>query len=192
MSKMEALNDVQRSLASSNIDIVKWVISDHIEVNKSICGLSYDDLFQEGCLWLCKAATTYDGKKAQFKTYARIVVKNGLLTYCKKMCRKQKKLINLNDMPVDSEDGGNETFTDEATYNSLISEIDTFALLDSVKSEYSGIARLGIEALELKTLGYSGADIALLWGVEQNHIGAWISRAKKKLMKNENFILGLR
>ena len=50
---------------------------------------------------------------------------------------------------------------------------------------------MGIEALELKVKGFSGAEIAELWGVEQNHVGAWISRAKSKLLKNEQFTLEL-
>lgn len=52
------------------------------------------------------------------------------------------------------------------------------------KRAYSGVARLGVEALELKIAGYSGADIAKLYGVQPNHVGAWISRAAKKLKKD--------
>ena len=58
------------------------------------------------------------------------------------------------------------------------------ALLDRCKKAYSGVARLGIEALEWKINGYSSADIARLYGVKPNHVGAWISRAAKKLRKD--------
>ena len=44
--------------------------------------------------------------------------------------------------------------------------------------------RLGVEALELKIAGYSGTDIAKLYGVQPNHVGAWISRAAQKLKKD--------
>jgi len=57
-------------------------------------------------------------------------------------------------------------------------------VLDYGKRTYSGVARLGVEALELKIAGYSGADIADLYGVKSNHVGAWISRAIKKLKKD--------
>lgn len=63
--------------------------------------------------------------------------------------------------------------------------------MESVKAEYSGVARLGIEALELKIKGLSGSDIAHLYGVAPNHVGAWISRAAEKLRKNERFLMGL-
>ena len=196
MSKMGALNDAQRQLVADHIHIVEWAIYDHIEVNENLYGFGYDDLFQEGCLCLCKAAATYVSESAQFNTYAQVVVRNGLLTYCKKMCRIQKPLINLNDVPLDSEDGDGEThgdhFAGEDVFETLISYTDIIDLLESVKPEYNGVARLGIEALELKVKGYSGAEIARLWGVEQNHVGAWISRATKKLRKNERFVMGLR
>jgi len=193
---MEALNDAQRQLVADHIHIVKWAIYDHIEVNENLNGFGYDDLFQEGCLFLCKAAATYVSESAQFDTYAQVVVRNGLLTYCKKMCRIQKPLINLIDVPLDPGDGGSETYADhfagEDVFETLISYTDAINLLESVKPEYNGVARLGIEALELKVKGYSGAEIARMWGVEQNHVGAWISRAKKKLRNNERFVMGLR
>ena len=71
--------------------------------------------------------------------------------------------------------------------DSLIDQIDTAALLAHCKKEYSGVAQLGIEALELKIKGYSGADIARLYHTEPNHVGAWISRAKAKLKKDAAF-----
>ena len=196
MSRMEALNDAQRQLVADHIHIVEWAIYDHIEVNENLYGFGYDDLFQEGCLCLCKAAATYVSESAQFDTYAQVVVRNGLLTYCKKMCRIQKPLVNLSDVPLDPGDGGGETYGDhfagEDIFERLISYTDAINLLEAVKPEYNGVARLGIEALELKVKGYSGAEIARMWGVEQNHVGAWISRAKKKLWKNERFVMGLR
>ena len=53
------------------------------------------------------------------------------------------------------------------------------------------MAQLGIEALELKIRGYSGADIARLYHTEPNHVGAWISRAKAKLKKDAAFMAEL-
>lgn len=57
-------------------------------------------------------------------------------------------------------------------------------VLEYGKRTYSGVAKLGVEALELKIAGYSGTDIAKLYGVQPNHVGAWISRAAKKLKKD--------
>jgi len=191
---MEYLNNEQKKLIENNLDIVKWAIYSHITVNETVYGLNYDDLFQEGCLLLCRAAATYNGELAQFDTYAQVVVKNGLLAYCKKMWRKHKHTINFNDISSDSEDITNPISDNQITkdiYNSFISDTVVFDLLESVKLEYSGITRLGIDALELKIKGYTGAEIAQLWGVRQNTIGAWITRAKNKLRQNERFMAEL-
>ena len=89
---MTSLTEQQQELVARNLFIVHWVICDYIHVNPTICGMEYGDLFQEGCLWLCKAASTYknDGR-AQFSTYAKTVVKNGLLSYCRAICNRKKK-----------------------------------------------------------------------------------------------------
>ena len=65
----------QQTLVEKNLSIVHWVIVNNIHVNPGICGLEYGDLFQEGCLWLCKAAFTYHAGQAQFSTYAKKVEK---------------------------------------------------------------------------------------------------------------------
>ena len=194
MNRIETLNDAQRQLATGHTGVVKWAIYEHINVNENICGFSYDDLFQEGCLYLCGAAATYDGERARFITYAQVVVRNGLLTYCKKILGRQKNFISVGELPPDADDDGNDAaaYAAKDAYEKLLADAAVFELLESVKSEYYGIARLGIEALELKVKGYTGADIARLWGVEQNHVGAWISRAKEKLRKNERFMAELK
>ena len=191
---MTVLNDAQRELVTAHIDVVKWAIYEHININERIYGLAYDDLFQEGCLCLCKAAASYDGERAKFITYAQVVVKNGLLTYCTNLNRRSINTISISDLPQDPGDSDENISGNmvEDEYDLLHSEETVFNLLQSVKPEYEGVARLGIEALELKIKGYTGAEIARLWGVEQNLLGAWISRAKEKLRMNERFMAELK
>jgi len=192
MNGIENLNNEQKKLVENNLDIVKWAIYSHITVKESVYGFGYDDLFQEGCLCLCRAAATYNGGLAQFETYAQVVVKNGLLTYCKKMWNKHKNTDNISDISPGSGEDMNDmataTQTGEDEYDAVISDAVIFELLESVKREYNGIALLGIEALELKIKGYTGAEIAKLWGVKQNSIDAGITRATKKLRQNERFM----
>ena len=56
---MTSLTKQQQELVAQNLPVVHWVICDYIHVNPTICGLEYSDLFQEGCVWLCKAAATF-------------------------------------------------------------------------------------------------------------------------------------
>jgi len=191
---LTALNEKQKNLVAAHTDIVKWAIFGHIRINENVYGLGYDDLFQEGCLCLCKAAVSYDGDRAKFVTYAQVVVRNGLLTYCKQLSKKSINIISISELPQDPGDSDESAcgYTIEDQYELLISEAAVSGLLESVKPEYIGVARLGIEALELKVKGYTGAEIARMWGVEQNYLGACISRAKEKLIQNERFMAELK
>ena len=149
---MTSLTEQQQELVARNLFIVHWVICDYIHVNPTICGMEYGDLFQEGCLWLCKAASTYknDGR-AQFSTYAKTVVKNGLLSYCRAICNRKKKFSRLiigehGELAADGE--ALESRPD--AFDTQVSLIETLSLLDACKKDYDGVTRLGIEALALK------------------------------------------
>ena len=181
------LTSEQQVLVEQHMDLVGWVISRPIRTNEGVYGLGRDDLSQEGALALCRAAATYNGTSAQFSTYAVAVIRNHLLDCCKAANTQQKHLCSL---PVGSGFADDEHPPSipepsvEDKTDSLIDQIDMTALLAHYKREYSGVAQLGIEALELKIRGYSGADIARLYHNEPNHVGAWISRAKAKLKKD--------
>ena len=57
--------------------------------------------------------------------------------------------------------------------------------LEHGRRTYTGVAKLGVEALALKVKGYTGADIARMYHTKPNHVGAWISRAVEKLRNDE-------
>lgn len=95
MKKKIRLTPEQQKLVENHLSIVRWTIRETVSVNEAVCGFEYDDLYQEGCLWLCHAAASYNPGLAQFPTYAKKVVRNGLLSYCREMYAKQKNLIHL-------------------------------------------------------------------------------------------------
>lgn len=186
MKRMIPLNEKQRHMTEDSIPLVKRVIYKYITVNETIFGLDYDDLFQEGCLWLCKAARTFNEEKdAKFETYAEKVIANGLRTYCRLTYNKQKRVFCLSDY----EDYDFDFLTDSAPMDNRLIEQDVLQLLYRLKSEYSGVAKRGIEAIEWKYKGFSGTDIARMYNVKPNVVGAWISRAMQKLKKNSMFML---
>lgn len=180
----------QQRLVEDNLHVVKLAIHKNIIVNDSWYGFEYDDLYQEGCIWLCKAAVSFDEtRNVKFSTYAERIVINGLRTYCRLMCSKQKHHILL---PV-QKDHDDEAFSldqlpAEDTLERLLEEQDIYMLLQSVKRQYSGTIRLGIEAIEWKVKGLSGAEIAKMYGVKPNLVGAWIARAASRLKKNSDLM----
>ena len=94
-----ALTDTQRDMVEANMDVVRWAIHTSVQVNEQCYGFGYDDLFQEGCIWLCKAAVTYatDGG-ASFPTYAQKVVENGLRTYCRLQRSKERRCFPVSEI----------------------------------------------------------------------------------------------
>lgn len=86
----QALTDGHREIVQQNLRLVHWTIKEYIAVNESICGLGYDDLYQEGSLALCYAAATYQSDGAQFKTYAVTVIRNHLLDHCRRIAAQRK------------------------------------------------------------------------------------------------------
>lgn len=182
MTKPRTLSSEQQRLVEQNLSVVHWAIHNFIKVNESIFGFEYADLYGEGCLLLCKAALTYNSTRGEFIPYAQTVVKNGLLSYARIMCQKQNRQRLLLDATLPDETGSYvDLIASENDTDTLIDAIDADAFFRSVKTRYSGVALLGIEALELKSRGYSSREIADLYGVQTNHVWAWISRASQKL-----------
>ena len=190
MKRLPPLNEQQQQLVEKNLTVIHWAIHNFVKINETVFGFEYDDLYGEGCVLLCKAAATYDSEKGRFSAYAQTVVKNGLLSYCRIMCNRQNRQRLLLDPKVfeDNEETYAALLAIEDPLDELTSEIDALALLASVKKNYHGIVRLGIEALEWKIKGLSGRDIADLYGVQPNTVGAWISSAAVKLREDERVL----
>lgn len=176
----------QQTLVEENLFVIDKVISRYIYSNEAVCGLGRDDLYQEGAMALCKAASTYDGISAQFSTYATTVVRNHLLNHCNTVNTERRHLPSVSLSAAVSEDDPlpfPEPSAPDAA-DVLIGELATADLLTNCKQRYTGVARLGVEALELKIRGLDGMDIAKLYHTTPNNVGAWISRAAKKIQKD--------
>lgn len=184
------LNRRQQALVENNLSVVKFAIHKNIIVNDSLYGFEYDDLFQEGCIWLCKAAVSFDeSRDIQFATYAEKVIINGLRTYCRLMCGKQKHFVSVPLQAEPDEEGFSlEQILVENIMDEFLEQQDILMLLQNCKYQYTGTARLGIEAIEWKIKGFSGAEIAGMYHVKPNLVGAWISRAAARLKQNEGFM----
>lgn len=185
-----SLNHIQQKMVEEHLSVVKHAIHKNIIVNDNLYGFDYDDLYQEGCIWLCKAAHSFDeSREIKFATYAEKVVTNGLRTYCRLMCSKQKHYLLIPEQSDSDDDRYTfEQFSNKDMLEQLFEEQDIHTLLRNCKQQYSGTAKLGIEAIEWKVKGFSGAEIAKMYGVKPNLVGAWISRASKRLKQNTTFM----
>ena len=191
MKKNIHLTMEQQRLVENHLSIVHWTIRESIYVNKAVYGFEYDDLYQEGCICLCQAAATYDSRLAKFSTYAKKVVRNGLISYCRQICDQQKYFTLLASDEHSEPITENSTSTHPDTFTIATDTMETLELLSSSSRNYQGVAKLGIEALKLKVQGYGISDIATLCHAPPTYVGAWISRAAQKLRKNPAFLSGI-
>lgn len=192
------LTPAQSTLVENSLNIAQWTVRNYISANHTISGLSYDDLLQEAYLALCGAATTYQGGQVQFKTYAVAVIRNHLIDYCRRIYHVNRSLptISLDAPPSDPDCDSALMDTIDVDTNFedwCLSQIWIRDFFAQRKANYSGCTKLGIEALELKVLdGYGVTDIAHLYHTRPNLVGAWISKATRKLREEfamaENFM----
>lgn len=191
MKRTIPLTKQQQEMVAANLSVVHWTIREGFHVNEAIYGFGYDDLYQEGCIWLCHAAASYNPALSKFPTYAKKVVQNGLISYCRKQCSRQRHFTRLDV-------GGHGELTAEGAvlqqaddFESRISMLEVMQLLESCARDYNGVARLGIKTLELRIRGMSITEIAELYHVPPSHVGAWITRSKQKLRKDPLFLSGI-
>ena len=185
------LTSRQQELVENNLSLVYWVITESIHVNETIYGFGYEDLYQEGCIWLCHAAATYDPARSCFSAYAKKVVRNGLISYCRQLCSRQRRFTYLTVGKHGELLADGEQVMPSDNFHVQINMIETLDLLACAEKKYQGVTRLGIEALKLKLKGMSVSEIAVLYHVPPPHVGAWISRATQKLRKDTPFLSGL-
>ncbi len=56
------LNDLQRRRVEDHLALVEQVLRRSIKTNETVDGMGHDDLYQEGCIALCRAAVSYRRK----------------------------------------------------------------------------------------------------------------------------------
>lgn len=55
------------------------------------------------------------------------------------------------------------------------------ALLEQAEQSVAGVAKKGMQAIRLRTKGYSTREIGEILGAPDNHVTAWEARARKVL-----------
>jgi len=143
MSHTTAITSAQRALVEANLSAVHWAIRGGIDVNENVCGMGYEDLYQEGGLALCRAAATYDGQRTAFRTYAEAVIRNHLLDYCRALQAKRR------NAPVFSLDEQRE---EEGSRDRLVSCDDTGRQLDKLTTTYIIFAGQSVSTARTKLL----------------------------------------
>lgn len=143
------LTQPQQRKVEQNLGLVGKVIKDKVHNPGQNSIYSYDDLYQIGCIGLCKAA--YSDKGGCFSTYAYRLIWNEICTaliYANRRAAKECELI--------PEVLGKEDSLDEHHELSMI--------LDRLEANASEAMAKGIRAIRLSAEGYSHAEIGSILG----------------------------
>lgn len=187
MKKDWTLSEDRHQLVEKSLPLVRWTISRFISCGSYADGLGFDDLYQEGCLALCRAAAAYRDDKGEFSTLAVTAIRNHLLEYCARIVTQARNLptLSLEAMNEDGREIEADSAKAQTPEDDTLSRLCIGQFLGSRKQRYTGSARLGVEALELKVLvGCGVTEIARLYDSKPNEVGAWISKAAKRMRQD--------
>ena len=167
----------QQKLVEENLDLADILLRTKIHPNETIRGMEFEELYQCGCLALCRAAATYD-HSTQFRTYASRVVYNAMIDQCRTAQKHYGNTLSYDAVVGDEEDSHSIFLQASDAVDDTVLAGELTKLLNEAKRTYKGAVLKGIEAIELQLKGYSGAEIARMYGVKNNNVTSWISKAR--------------
>ena len=166
---LSPLTKEQRMKVEENMGLVGKVIQDCVHTLGAGSMFDYDDLFQIGCIGLCKAAATDKG--GCFSTYAYRLIWNEICTALISATRKASGEHPM-ELPILEIQGAQEKFA---------STLELEDLLERGERTAKGVAKKGIQALRLRLKGYSTREIGACLGAPDNYVTAWEAKARSYL-----------
>lgn len=168
------MNAEERKKAEENMGLVHKVISDKVHGTFQYGMYSREDLFQIGCIGLCKAVVSDRG--GCFSTYAYRLIWNEICDALVSSTRNGKRETVVDILP----ETGN--FYDHEDKELQI-------VLQKILKEAQGLVpastKKGIRAMLLMEKGYTSREIGERFGVKANLVCAWVSKARKYLRERE-------
>ena len=158
----------QQRKAEENMGLVGKVIADKVH-GTYFGSYTREDLFQIGCIGLCKAAATDKG--GCFSTYAYRLIWNEICTALISATRKASA-EQPTELPILEIQGANEEFT---------SALELEDLLERGERAATGVVKKGIQAMRLRVNGYSTREIGVRLGAPDNYVTAWEAKARSYL-----------
>lgn len=161
----------QQLVVNENMGLVGKVIKDKVHGVDQLGIYTYDDIFQIGCIGLCKAA--YTDKGGCFSTYAYRLIWNEIcsaLIYASRRTSTEYATDPELLFPEPTEE-----------LNSMDEYNDLENILDRISANSSEAVANGIKALKLTAKGYTSAEIGKMMDASPGNVRVWISKARKCL-----------
>ena len=133
---------------------------------------TYDDLFQIGCIGLCKAAATDKG--GTFSTYAYRLIWHELCDALVQSTKRYADEVVADVTPYISNEPENGEFLSGL-------RMDLSQALSSARKDAPPSTAKGIDAMVLMSQGYTSREIGERMGASARLVCAWVSKARKFL-----------
>jgi len=186
---VKTMTEFENQLVLDNLRLVDKVIRTRITFRASSALMDYEDLQGVGREALCRAAIRYRPSLGAFEPFAATCIYNAIVDHC-----KSENIVAgaiSDSMDQETQEALLEKLSAERPdYDAVIDSVTVEQMLREFKEKYNGVARLGVEAIEMKMLGFSAKEIARRYGTSINNVNAWISRARSKL-RNESSLTRL-
>lgn len=160
----------QQKLVEDNMGLVGTVIKDKVHFPAGI--YTYDDLYQIGCIGLCKAVVTDRG--GCFSTYAYRLIWNEICDALIRSSRQSRYEYSVEDTSAQ--------WVPWAPSTGSISQLELQILIETAKQKATGMTAKGIECLELSVAGYKSREIGALMNAEPSAVRMWMTKARRFLM----------
>ena len=170
------LSEERQKKVEENLGLVHKVINDKVHGPYQLGIYSREDLFQIGCIGLCKAVATDKG--GNFSTYAYRLIWNQICDALIYSTRRQANEVTYDVTP----------YTAEADESDLELGIAIKQALDKAILEAPPSTVKGIEAIRLMADGYTCREIGEQMGASDKVVAAWISKARKFLKARKDVL----
>lgn len=164
------LTEEQQAVVENNMCLVRKVIKDKVHGGSALSYYSYEDLFQIGCIGLCKAAATDKGIGC-FSTYAYRLIWNEICDALILATRRVSFEVELKE----------DSFSMSPAVPGIPSaeSLDLRNTLDSVMKDAPVGLRKALMAALLMAEGYSSREVGQKLQIPANSARSLASRARK-------------
>lgn len=159
-----------------NLGLVHKVINDKVHGPYQLGIYTREDLFQIGCIGLCKAAATDKG--GNFSTYAYRLIWNQICDALIYSTRRQANETTYDVTP----------YTAEQDDTDIELGIAIDQALDKAKLDAPPSTVKGIDAIRLMSEGYTCREIGEQIGAADKQVAAMVSKARKFLKSRKDVL----
>lgn len=163
----------QQKVVEMNMGLVGKVIKDKVHGLSQTGLYSYEDLFQIGCIGLCKAAVTDKG--GCFSTYAYRLIWNEICDELVRSTRTAQREVSIEETSTIASSAPSQW--------NPVEKVELKQILRQAKKTAPVGVTSGIRCLELMSQGYTSQEIGRIVSANPGTVRMWMTRARKYLSR---------